>query len=320
MEKNKEKELLGKFENQCQTIHKELDDRRHKGFLYHYMNYEALVCILETRKMRYTDYRFFNDPTEVRYGQNTIVNCISESDLPHKNLLTQAINRVFDVLNNDCNMFVSCYSTRVNKLALWRYYGNDGCGFAIAFNDNYQKTDADISEPILGKITISQVMYGADSKTLVNKFIEEYLVILNEAKTKGSNGEFLRELDKKIISHLLSVIPILKDDSFRDEDEVRLYCQEGKLLIDPKTNQPFEFPDEMRDFVPIESKNIPFVLSLTGNKPVLYPDEFDPTSISEIWVGPCCEFFEARKEIRKLLSQFGYGNVQIKQARLPYRQ
>lgn len=320
MDEETKNKFLDELESKCQSIHKELDGRRHKDFLYHYTNYEALACILETRKMRYTDYKFFNDPTEIKYGQNIIVDCIEASNLSHKNLLTQVINRVFDVLNNDDNIFVSCYSTKVNKLALWRYYGNDGCGLAIAFNDNYQKIDAD-TESLLGKITISQVKYGdANSKSLVNKFIEQYLAILNQAKINGSNGDFLKKLDTKIISHLVSVIPILKDDSFRDEDEIRLYCQEGKLLIDPKTDQPFEFPNEMRDFVPIESKNIPFVISLTGNKPVLYPNEFDHASISEIWVGPCCEFFEARKEIKKLLSEFGYSNVEIKQACFPYRQ
>lgn len=317
MGKQIEEKLLQNLEIKCQSIHQELDKRRHKGFLYHYTNYESLASILENRRMRYTDYRFFNDPTEIKYGQNIIINCIAVSDLPHKDLLTRVISSVFDVLNNDCNMFVSCYSTKVFELALWRYYGNDGCGFAIAFNGNYQKTDA--SKSVLGKITISQVIYGDDGKDLVNKFIDEYLKTLNEAKEKESNGKFLKELDKKIISHLLSIIPILKDNSFKDENEVRLYCMEGELLINPKTKDPFEFSDAMRDFIPIESKNIPFVNSLTGKKPVLYPDQFDHSSISEIWVGPCCEFFEARKEIRKLLSQFGYGNVEVKQAFLPYR-
>ncbi len=153
---------------------------------------------------------------------------------------------------------------------------------------------------------------GGDILTLT-----EYRGILNSA---GGNGAFLMRLDGRLIAQLLSVLPILKDASFKDEDEIRLYCMEGNLFIDPITNLPFEFPDEMREFVLIKNKHIPFINSLTGHKPVLCREQFDQCAVSEIWIGPCCEFKEARKEVRKLLLQFGYsGDVKIHQAPLPYR-
>ena len=65
----------------------------------------------------------------------------------------------------------------------------------------------------------------------------------------------------------------------------------------------------------------PFVKNIEGNKPVILPDQFTVDDISEIWVGPCCEFTEASVSIRKLLSSNGFDvdKVKIRQAELPYK-
>ncbi len=172
MAQSQEDKWLENFESKCQIIHQKLESNRHEGIIYHYTDYYALANILETRKLRYTDYRFFNDPTEIKFGQDLIKKVIEDSGLPNMQRLMMVINSVYDVFNNGCNMYVSCYSTAVKKLALWRYYANDGCGFAIGFNKNYQSTDN--VNPVLGGLTISQVQYGEDAIPLINQFIDEY--------------------------------------------------------------------------------------------------------------------------------------------------
>ena len=321
MDEQNKKQFLDELENECQKIHQKAENERPKDKIYHYTNFDSLVKILESRTIQHTDYRYFNDPMEIKFGQNLILEAVTDSDIPHKEEFTKVIDRVFDIFNNQCNMYVSCYATTIDKLALWRYYANNSSGFAICFNEKYQKINTSETDSLLGKSIISQVIYGHENGIEeINKFIQVYQDILARARNTVSNGDFLIELDKRLISHLISILPILKDESFSDENEIRIYWQEGELLIDPDTGEPFYFPDEQKDFIKVEDKKIPFVNYIAGNKPVLYPEQFDHSAISEIWVGPSCEFNEAQKSLRELLSQYGYNdNVVIRCSTLPYR-
>ena len=61
--------FLNQFDSACDKIHAELESQRPKGMLYKYTTHEGLENILATKKLRYTDYRFFNDPTEISFGK-----------------------------------------------------------------------------------------------------------------------------------------------------------------------------------------------------------------------------------------------------------
>lgn len=38
-----------------------------ENIIYHYTSYEGLKGILSSQKLRFTDYKFLNDPTEIEY-------------------------------------------------------------------------------------------------------------------------------------------------------------------------------------------------------------------------------------------------------------
>lgn len=40
--------------------------------IYHYTDFKGLTNILKQRKLRFTDYRYFNDPTEIEFGKKII--------------------------------------------------------------------------------------------------------------------------------------------------------------------------------------------------------------------------------------------------------
>ncbi|STX37483.1 hypothetical protein [Legionella feeleii] len=68
---------------------------------------------------------------------------------------------------------------------------------------------------------------------IIDKFIDAF---------KDANPEDLKEtphnLYLELIAHLISILPMLKDKSFEDEKEIRVYFIDGKFISDPATNSP----------------------------------------------------------------------------------
>lgn len=321
--------FLNQFDSECDKIHAEIEKQRPKDMLYKYTTYEGLENILATRKLRYTDYRFFNDPTEISFGKNLIKDTLLDAEIPsaNKELFLKIINRIFDNFDYLYQMYVGCFSTSIKKLALWRYYACNGTGFAIGFNESFQKISPP-AESNLGKAVICKVIYGEkEAKEIINKFIDQYKAILDSAKRSCQQGDknsfidFLKNLDSRLACHLITFLPGFKDESFNDEDEIRMFYTEGEGMLDRSTGKSFYFDDSLRDFIPINNQNYPFVKNIQGNKPILLPDEFSKEDISEIWIGPCCDFIEARTAIRKILinNKYDLDKIQVMQINLPYQ-
>ena len=299
-------ESFKELEKNFQLIHSELNSNLPKGMIYHYTSYDALTKIIEQRKLRCTDYRYFNDPTELKYGQNIIIEALLKSNISRD--LVALSKRFFDNFDQYYQIYVSCFTEEIKKLALWRYYASNGSGFAIGFNQNFQK----IIEPsnTVGKATIYKIIYDEDnSQEIVNRFIKEF------ASSSINRQSFI-----VLITHLISLLPMFKDKSFKDENEVRFVYIEGEGVADPNTQQPFFFDEKYRDFIPITKRDTPFVNTIQGNKAVIIPEKFDRSHISEVWVGPSCEFLEARNWIISLLTENKYKlkKIKIQQSQLPY--
>lgn len=96
------------------------------------------------------------------------------------------------------------------------------------------------------------------------------------------------------------MLPMLKDKSFADEHEIRIYHAEGPIIIDLLTGNQFYYDDTKREFIDNAKCNLPFVKQNNLKKPILLPNQFDHNNISEIWVGSSCDFLEASNYIRKL--------------------
>lgn len=314
--------IIESFAESCQKIHDELNNNNQQKTIYHYTNFDGLVGIIGSRKLRYTDYRYLNDPTEIIYGQNLICESILRSGIENKYELEKKLRRLLKQINKDNYLYVACFSHDDDKLSLWRYYANNGTGFAIGFTE-FQ--DIIPNGTIRESSLISEVIYRKETTLdILKKFISQYEIFMDRSRSAIIHDRdfFNKSMQVRLISNLLSFQPSLKDESFADEHEVRLIRMEGELLINPKTDQPFYFDDAIRDFIPFSTpENIPFVTATKGRKPVIYPEEFAHSAINKIIVGPCCQFIEARTAIRSLLKNSGYeaDKIAIEPAKVQYR-
>jgi hypothetical protein len=303
---------INKLESEFKEIHKKLNKDSPSGMIYHYTDFSGLSGIIKERKLRFSDYRHFNDPTEINFGINIILEQLVKSNI-NRNYLNMAI-KILNDISNLLNLYIACFSLEIDKLSLWRYYASNGTGFAIGFNELFYKTE-DNEKYELDKGIICKIKYGEETaSSIVNEFINTYL----NHEHPESEDDF--KLFLALLAHLISILPLIKDKSFSDENEFRIFYQEGKLLLDPINEKPFYFDNDRREFIPIKNVNIPFVSISHQKKPVL-TEKFCEDMISEIWVGPCCNFLEARSYIIDLLKENGYSieKIDIKECLLPYR-
>lgn len=281
--------------------------------IYQYMNFEALKNILKERKLRYTHYNYFNDPTEIKYGlgiiSEALMKIINKKGFP--NLLRERTHELFKMLNQQDHKFyvwyVCCFSMEIEKLSLWRYYAANGTGFAIGITSFYSTQS---SEGSFDRETICKVKYGEEGKEIIEQYVSAY----EKEQTKPEDY-------CELITQLLSNLPKLKDESFRDEHEVRRFYCEGEGILD-NDGKPFYFEEEKRGFTDLRSCNIPFISELQDKKkPYLIPNEFSKEDIKEIWIGPACDYEKANKKIQSLLKMYGYdlSMVEIKKSELPFR-
>ncbi|WP_058532980.1 DUF2971 domain-containing protein [Legionella saoudiensis] len=276
--------------------------------LYQYTSVEGLKNILQYRKLRHTHYKYFNDPREIRYGIRLILDALYTSHIPYLKLAEELFVEFYE----NTNIYVCCFS-EANNMALWRYYALNGSGVCIAYNESFYNTDKEAS---LEDGYLCKVHYGKNCLPLIESIIKNFRYKAKDAK----NLEEFKPHHIELMSNLIAILPMLKDESFSDEHEYRIFYMEGDLMKTP-TNKSFFFDDSAREFLTIPKSDLPFISINFNKKPVLTPHQFVHENISQIWIGASCNFLEARAYIRKLLTEYGYDldKVEIKKSDLPIR-
>ena len=128
------------LEKKFQAIHSDLEKNLPKELIFHYTDYNGLKNIIKQRKLRFVDYRYFNDPTELKYGANIIIEALLKY-ASTRHIINSLKQKIFDKLNEHYQIYIACFSEEIKKLALWRYFASNGAGFAIGFNGNFCKVE-----------------------------------------------------------------------------------------------------------------------------------------------------------------------------------
>jgi hypothetical protein len=129
-------------------------------------------------------------------------------------------------------------------------------------------------------------------KTIFKKYFPDYKTNIENWMIKKSDGPII-----KLFQIIVDRSPFMKDFSFRQEEEYRIVYNnngeniqfdEGKTLIKPY------YEGDLKD----EKGKLP---------------------VSEIWVGPTPHKELSELSVRKLLDKYGYGKVDVKISKIPYR-
>jgi hypothetical protein len=107
--------------------------------LYHYTNDTGLAGIIESGQLRFSDIFAMNDPSELRHGLSVAIDILKSritSGRPEIATFASLLER-FDIdvgIEAVGHFFICCFSSDGDDLGQWRAYGNNGRGFALAFD------------------------------------------------------------------------------------------------------------------------------------------------------------------------------------------
>jgi len=279
--------------------------------IFHYTSFKGLKGILNDRKVRLTDSQDFNDPSEINYGinlvENELIGSFSQNSKYQKPL--KATSKFFDNYHEIQRLYISCYSPQIEALNMWRYYTDNGAGVAIGFNNSYYIQNQD-AEEYKYRAYICKVKYGDEvCKAVIKKFIDVFIA-------HGNENDF-----PVLVSHLFSMLPFLKDGSYKDEKEIRIFCPQIQENNDIYLEQHHSIQRDVNAVKCNVESNFKKARKEGYKKAVTIPEKFNHKDICEIWVGPSCDYGPARKYIEKLLQDNGFSieKVQVKGSGLPHR-
>jgi hypothetical protein len=155
--------------------------------LIHFTKYENGISIIKNETLRIYNFCKSNDKSEL------------------ENILSPFAGDFLDLLKVDSGIVSFCELSEINNNEMWYNYANESKGICIEFEISNDRTN-------WNEFYLFKVVYGND---MFDNFYTEHKKFLIE------NGI------EKINVRLNQFIPIIKNQSWSKEKEVRLYCGEG---------------------------------------------------------------------------------------------
>ena len=318
---------------------------------YHYTSPDAFLSILKGRKIRFTDARFLNDKTEIKYfisvlsdflNQNKnsfplCLECVSEllkensfNDL--EDLDVSKIKYNYKIAEKETDgkekrIFIFCTSADNDSLNMWNYYVNNGKyqGYNIGININkFLKVFEKISVNNIKdfKVYYGNVLYKEKEQfkeiSLYLKYIENLIdshlnLTGKQMSTNENRSNYINIGKKMIYQYIESRAAFYKHSKFADEREFRIVIEISEDCV-PKNEQ------EATSFLGPENGNM--YEGFCAKNGLIVPFiqvEIPKNAIKQITVSPIMEFEIADKGIKELLLCNGIENVEILHSEIPIR-
>lgn len=212
-------------------------------FLYHYTSIQTLFQLInnlkfeEPQNVQENDLSFYkfclwgshisymNDPSENKLYFNALKEALEwyemQNNLPPKSPYLQFGKELFEHGNDP---YIVSLCDDENSLSMWRCYGSNACGVAIAFS--FQKLKKYITDSKV--IRLEKIDYKKEDE-IIDSFSNEYLntVYNNITKIKSISTNSSSVGYKLGLSNSLANKIRIKHKAYSDEKEWRLYTFES---------------------------------------------------------------------------------------------
>ena len=229
-----------------------------------------------------------NDAMEYEIGVSFVTNFIGANlQRASKAIIDKAISQLRSV-----DTFIACYSATADVLSQWRAYSGAGTGYCIGLKTSEMAT-RDGRMPLLEKVIYSKTTAEAVLSLLLAR-VDEFL-----------DGHNFGEVEVGYLMGLLdvtfnNVACIIKHSTFEEENEYRQIYQPATstLLLDTKYR--------MGRFGLTPYVEIEFLQK--GKLP-----------IQSIVIGPCRDPASEIRSLKLMLSEHGYGDIEVLTSGIPLR-
>jgi len=317
---------------------------------YHYTSIEALYNIVLSKTFRLTSLKTSNDKKELYYKPEMFLEDFKEIVEKEKDentkryfsLIKESIHQNTSQFLKECKHktypYALCLSEKKDNLTHWDRYAANCTGVCIGFNISalcVLMQRLVITAFGVGLYDVGKVLYTSEQK---EKSIRNSLVnianMLSQAEEVDSNN--IIDLVRRngylyATSAYMQTARFVKDDSFVDEDEVRLYHDSAaikstirlidSLLPDVDLELQANLKRHFNDFVAsLHIEEEKFYMSARGirsYKELCLADVWGSGVIPEIILGPMC--VQSRSELKRFLRANGLEGTRVSISSVPIR-
>jgi Protein of unknown function (DUF2971) len=182
--------------------------------LHHYTTAAGLKGIIKSKSVWASDYRFLNDAREIHHGldifEQRFESSTTRTSAPD---IRDSIKQLRSATKN-FSVFIAAFSKQPDLLSQWRGY-NGARGYSIGINDDWLNQNAEAQE-----FRLIPVEYDiAKQQHVVNK---KLLLLETMLDTRAATETVFETVSKWWKQQLLYTIAALKNEHFKEEEEVRL--------------------------------------------------------------------------------------------------
>jgi len=279
--------------------------------LFHYTSIQGLIGILTDRKIWATNISHLNDKQELFQARDIFREAVQElektidpgpayairpRDYKENPKITflNTLNSLLD-LAQELPIFVCSFSEEGDQLSQWRGYSQNGYGFSVGFAYTKLEKHAERQKFILKKCIYKK----KQQQKVINGFIESEILptLTNLGEIRLSPNDVM-----KIFEKILQLLPIIKNEHFKEEKEWRLI------------SSPFQTLKDRIRFRPGKTVIIPYCeFELAENK-----KDF---AVKSITIGPTPNENESLLSLKTLLNREGTSKkIKVRQSKIPYRE
>jgi Protein of unknown function (DUF2971) len=213
--------------------------------LYHYTNQTGFLGIIRSRQMWLTHTQYLNDRREfshaVDLAKEEVGNRLSAEPTASNKEILLAMKNALEPNVATINVCVCSFSKASDSLSQWRAYSRPS-GFAIGFPSNFLREIAQN-----GLFYFAPCVYEEqEQRQIIRAIVDEAVEDVLNPKSESSESEFdYLERSGDLVSYLHLYAPLLKHESFKEEEEWRIISpplfnhidgydfREGRSLIIP---------------------------------------------------------------------------------------
>ena len=279
--------------------------------MFHYTSAEGALAILQSGRMRFTDYAYLNDMREITHGLDVIRSVLDdETHTAGSPALTSLKAHLGDVDPvSRYNIYTTSFSSDSDSLSQFRLYGPVALGFEANPNGfGFFK----------GDICFDHVIYDPAKQV---RLIQTFLNLIKQSEEKDAalikSDEAKKVTAEYLTGHLLQIASFFKHRAFSDEREVRLVYSEPLEAMEN-----FGQETAKRQFRASGGLIVPFTdtidmyrASSSGDDEQLPPR----LPLKSVVIGPVAQAEALANGMRNLLSAEGYHDVVVSLSEAPFR-
>lgn len=200
--------------------------------LVHYTSVEGFKGIVNSRKFRMTDYVYLCDKEEIKYAKG-LIEAAAEPWIKKNSFRYGFLEFLWSLFykTNHYGEFLVCttsFCTQLDDVDMFKRFADHGRGVGLIFKKEYFNPKNKDELPADSEYVVTtNILYN---KTYIENLLREIFECAHRLSEKIPMGRSQLRHKKivfpKLLTHLLSLMPAIKEEKYKEENEHRLYqCQ-----------------------------------------------------------------------------------------------